>query len=294
MPKIKYKTQGFRSRSKRLIEHANSIIDEYTSDGYQLTVRQLYYQFVARNIIPNEPNEYTNLCNLVGNARLAGLIDWDAIIDRTRNEEGNAHFDDPGSILCVAAQTYQLDTRATQKTYLEIWVEKEALAGVVGQIANELDITYLACRGYMSLTTLWEASQRIRKARQNNQSAVILYLGDHDPSGRDMSRDIRKRLKMLQASAEVRRIALTRKQVDRYHLPPNPTKEGDRRAAKYIARHGQNSWELDALSPKTIDKIIRRAVAKNTDEDRCRKLIKRQERDKLTLDKISKHWKDIV
>jgi hypothetical protein len=292
--KTKYIDHNFYGRNPDLIKQANSIVAEYMAEDYRLTIRQLYYQFVARNIIQNKPVEYTKLCNLVVNARLAGLIDWDAIIDKTRSTESNIHFSSLGSILSLTAQTYQLDTRATQKYYLEIWIEKEALVGVIEPTCRDLDITYLACRGYISLTTLWEASQRIQEARQRDQKAVILYLGDHDPSGRDMSRDIRQRLDMLQAPASVRRIALTRKQVDRYNLPPNPTKMSDRRAVKYIAKHGQDSWELDALNPKTIDRIIRRAVTKYTDEDRRQKLIRQQTKDKGILDKISKNWKTLL
>jgi hypothetical protein len=84
MPIIKYKDFNFRSASLSVIELANSIIAEYQAQGYDLTLRQLYYQFVARGIIPNSDAEYKKLGSVINDGRLAGLIDWDSITDRTR------------------------------------------------------------------------------------------------------------------------------------------------------------------------------------------------------------------
>ena len=78
-----FKATKFRASSLAIIDQANEIIDEYQADGYDLTLRQLYYQFVARNLIPNSQSEYNKLGTAINNGRLAGLIDWDAIKDRT-------------------------------------------------------------------------------------------------------------------------------------------------------------------------------------------------------------------
>jgi len=197
MTKIAYQGHIFRKQARLIIDKANCIIAEYQAAGYALTLRQLYYQFVARGIIRNTQKDYDKLGVIISDARLSGLLDWEAIIDRTRTVEGNNHFKDPGDILTVAAETYKLDTRTDQNVYIEVWVEKEALLGVIEPICRQLDVTYLACRGYYSQSAMWEAAQRISAAQQDGKKAVILHLGDHDPSGLDMTRDIQTRLRMF-------------------------------------------------------------------------------------------------
>ena len=295
MPLIEYKSHTFRKQSRAVIEQASSIIAEYLEQGYDLTLRQLYYQFVARDILPNNQKEYDRLGRLIRNAREAGLIDWDAIVDRTRSVQANAHFRDPGDILTEAANQYRLNTRASQDTYVEVWVEKEALLGVVGSICEELDVTCLACKGYFSLSAMWRASERIGSAVGIGKKAVVLHLGDHDPSGLDMTRDIRDRLKMflgVGANFAVDRVALNIEQIQELNPPPNPAKEADTRSADYVSRYGYESWELDALDPKIITKLIRDSVAGYTDEDRRQELINRQEQQKQSLAHIADHWQE--
>ena len=253
----------------------------------------MYYQFVARGIISNSQREYNKLGVLISNARLAGLIDWDAIVDRTRTTKGNSHFDNPSDILAVAAEQYKIDTRATQEAYIEVWVEKEALLGVIERISRQLDVTYLACRGYFSQTAMWQAAQRIRVAVMNGKEVVILHLGDHDPSGLDMTRDIKDRLALFGADAEIVRIALNTDQVEQYSPPPNFAKLSDTRAIEYIAQYGSESWELDALEPKVITKLIQDAIGEYTDENKRQKLVALEQSHKQNLAFISDHWKEI-
>lgn len=179
MPTIAYKTFNFRTRTLKIIDLANDIIDEYQAEGYELTLRQLYYQFVARDIIPNTQAEYNKLGTAINNSRLAGLTDWNAIIDRTRQVEGNSHWDSPAKIIEGCASYYRIDTRATQDTYLEVWVEKDALVGVVERACTELDINYLSCRGYVSQSAMWRAAQRFEDIEMANKQLVLLHFGDH-------------------------------------------------------------------------------------------------------------------
>ena len=109
MPKIAYITKNFRSESIKLIEKINQVIEEYENQGYSLTLRQVYYQMVARDIIPNNQRSYKNLGSLINDARLAGLIDWNAIEDRTRNLKGRSHWEKPGEVIDSAAYSYHLD-----------------------------------------------------------------------------------------------------------------------------------------------------------------------------------------
>ncbi|MCG7410591.1 hypothetical protein MH117_24650 [Paenibacillus sp. ACRRX] len=191
--KICYRDIKFRQNSLELIERVNRIIEEYQAKGYSLTLRQVYYQLVARDVIPNNERSYKNLGNLISDGRIAGLIDWMAIEDRTRNLRGNSHWDTPGDIINSAAYSFAYDKWEGQEKYVEVWVEKDALVGIVGQICNKLDVPYFSCRGYVSQSEMWMAARRLRRMSSDKQT-VIIHLGDHDPSGVDMSRDIVDRL----------------------------------------------------------------------------------------------------
>lgn len=214
----------FSKSSLALIDQANEIIEEYQAQGYVLTLRQLYYQFVARGIIANKQSEYNRLGSVVNDARLAGLMDWDMIEDRTRNLQDMPKWDTPQSLIEAAASQYRSDIWAEQEIRAEVWIEKEALVGVVEPICRELRIPYFACRGYGSQSELWRAGHRFRRHLKNGQSVLVLHLGDHDPSGIDMTRDNTARLALFARSGrvEVRRLALNMDQVEQYFSATQP------------------------------------------------------------------------
>lgn len=187
MPKIEYVPKNFSADRLQMIEKVNKVVAEYQKQGYSLTLRQVYYQMVARDIIPNNMRSYKNLGNLINDARLAGLIDWLAIEDRTRNLRGNSHWTEPGKVIESAAYSYRRDHWEGQPNYVEVWVEKDALIGIVGQICEKLDVNHFSCRGYVSQSEMWAAARRLRRRQDAGQRVVLLHLGDHDPSGKDMS-----------------------------------------------------------------------------------------------------------
>jgi len=289
-----YVPHRFSAASVELINVADEIIRDYSDQGYDLTLRQLYYQFVARDIIPNAQKEYKRLGSIVNDARLAGMLPWDAIVDRTRQIQMNSHWNTPGDIISSAAESFQIDTRADQPNYIEVWVEKEALAGIVGGAGEELDVPHFSCRGYVSQSAMWRASHRFLKARRNGQELHILHLGDHDPSGIDMTRDIRDRLRIFQVDVNVNRIALNMDQVHQYSPPPNPAKLTDSRAGDYIAQYGYDSWELDALDPSILDDLIHTHVKELTDTMRLHAAQARQRRYTNLLRQASDRWDDVI
>ena len=126
MPRVKYKDINFRAASLKLIDLVNGVIREYSAQGYELTLRQAYYQLVARGYIPNNERSYKNIGALINDGRLAGLIDWNAITDRTRNIRANSHWDDPAEIISSASRQFMLDKWEDQPVYVEVWVEKDA------------------------------------------------------------------------------------------------------------------------------------------------------------------------
>ncbi len=194
--KQKFKEVRFRPDSLERISKCNEIVADYQEQGLRLSLRQLYYQLVSRNIIPNVERSYKNLSGLVSDARLAGLMDWDAIEDRVRVPRSQSEWDNIPDLVESALESYRLRRWNDQKNYVELWVEKDALAGVLAPIAEEYHITLMVNRGYSSQSAMYESGGRFRRnrattrARGQKRSCYLLYLGDHDPSGEDMVRDI--------------------------------------------------------------------------------------------------------
>ena len=288
MPLLKYINKRFNASSQAIIAQGVAIIEEYSKQGYELTLRQLYYQFVARGFIENTVQSYKRLGGIISDARLAGLIDWNAIEDRTRNLKGLSHWDEPGEILDSVVSSYRIDKWENQKYYVEVWVEKEALAGVVGKACNSLDINYMSCRGYMSQSEMWGGSMRYRHyaAGKDPRTPVIIHLGDHDPSGIDMSRDIVDRLNTFRVDIEFKRIALNMKQVRKYKPPPNPAKVTDSRYQAYVADYGADSWELDALEPKVLEDLIEDTVLQFRDPTKWLESVQREDADRARLKEL--------
>lgn len=284
-----YLAKTFRPATMALIDTANDIIEEFAEDGYDLTLRQLYYQFVSRDIIANKQTEYKRLGSIINDARLAGLVDWDSIVDRTRNHKELDHWNDPAEILQGAADGYRIDSRSDQNHYVEVWVEKDALAGIIEQACVPLDVGFLSCRGYVSQSAMWLAAQRLLDVERWSETFII-HLGDHDPSGIDMTRDIQTRLEMFGSSVMVERIALNMDQIEEYSPPPNPAKTTDSRYWQYRAEYGDESWELDALDPHVLTELITDAVWEHTQQDKREVLIKRQESDRQRIQDFADNW----
>lgn len=293
MSKRKYKDIRFHSKSLETIERVNSIVAEYDTQGYELTLRQVYYQLVARGYIPNNERSYKNLGSLINDGRLAGLIDWYAIVDRTRNLRGNSHWDSPAKVIEAARRSYMLDRWKNQPNYVEVWVEKDALIGIVSQICGKLDVPHFSCRGYTSQSEMWSAAQRFIRER-HRESRTIIHLGDHDPSGIDMTRDIQERMYTFGADVYVKRVALTMEQIETFNPPPNPTKLSDARANGYIEEYGHECWELDALEPKVITALIRDEVTALMDTDLLYEIERKEEADKNNIAMISRDYSDVV
>lgn len=292
--KIAYIEKGFQKKSQELIETANRIIEEYAAQGFDLTLRQLYYQMVARDIIPNNLKSYKRLGNVIDDARLAGLVDWERIVDRTRNVRANTHFDDPADVMQAALASYRIDKWEGQPYRVEVWIEKDALVGVIEGICRRLDVPFFATRGYNSQSEQWRAGRRLRGYIDQGQIPILFHLGDHDPSGIDMTRDIADRLQLFMGGAKVDRLALNFDQVEQYSPPPNPAKLTDSRADAYVAEFGRASWELDALEPNVIVALIEEAVAQYRDPDLWGESVKVEEEGRRLLRATANRWEDVV
>ena len=285
----------FSAGSLATIDQANEIIEDYRAQGYLLTLRQLYYQFVSKDLIENTLKSYKRLGAVLNDGRLAGLIDWAAIEDRTRELKTESHWDSPADIILASLRGYRLDKWANQDNYCEVWIEKEALAGVAERICKRLDVPRFACRGYVSQSEQYVAGKRLEElATDQGKKVTIIHLGDHDPSGIDMTRDNLERLAMFSGGAvNVQRIALNMDQIEQYSPPPNPAKLTDSRAVDYISRFGRDSWELDALEPRVLERLIREAVEPLIDSEALRDVWDQEKTDKRRLAAVMDRWPEV-
>lgn len=298
MPLIEYKEMAFSKTTLQVIEQANLIIQEYARQGFDLTLRQLYYQFVSRDLIRNTQREYKRLGDIVNNARLAGEIDWNSIEDRTRDLRALSHWTSPADIIESAWSSFRIDKWKTQRYRVEVWIEKDALAGVIARVCNEMDVPYFSCRGYTSQSEMWSAGQRLLTYINGRQQPLILHLGDHDPSGIDMSRDIQDRLSLFtrgrfDSEVNFKRIALNRDQIDEYNPPPNPAKSSDSRYTSYNELHGDESWELDALDPRVISDLVRSHIDDVVDDDAWVSAVTAESGMRDDLEKTFTKWPDV-
>lgn len=293
MTRICYIERKFQPASETMIDAANAIIKEYAAQDFELTLRQLYYQFVSRNLIENTDKAYKRLGSVINDARLAGLIAWEAIVDRTRNLQAESHWESPTEIVATCARDYHTDLWRNQPCRVEVWIEKDALVGVIEGVCSQDDVPFFSCRGYTSQSEMWAAAQRLIEFEDDGQDTRIIHLGDHDPSGIDMSRDIQDRLEIFGSAVEVRRIALNMDQIDEYGPPPNPAKVTDSRARGYIAEHGNSSWELDALEPSVMADLVRQEINKVRDSEKWNEVVEEEDADRECLEQLVIRWDEI-
>lgn len=274
-----------RSQRMNLLSIANKILCDMDEKGYVLTLRQLYYQMVSKDIIPNTIEEYRHLGKIISKGRLAGFLDWEMMEDRIRVIKQNSHWDSPSDILEMAADQYYKDRWVHQNQYIEIWIEKDALTGIVEPVCSKYDVKFLANKGYSSSSALYVASKRFINARNRNKEYTLIYLGDHDPSGLDMVRDIQERMALFTNDLDfpVVQIALTMEQIRKYNPPENPAKVTDTRFMNYRKEYGSNSWELDALEPSVLTDIVKKAIDKYIDWEEFNRVSKEEADEKETL-----------
>lgn len=288
----------FQTRAVLMINRINGILDEYSKQGYRLSLRQLYYQLVARDIIPNTLKSYNNTGQLVSEARLAGLIDWEMIEDRGREVHYPSHWRNPADILDAAAQSFRIDHWKGQPVYVEVMVEKDALSGILIPVCHKYDVRFSANKGYSSSSAMYEASKRIlyQVKRCDCESVHIIYLGDHDPSGIDMTRDIQDRFELFtgidDGSLTVDRLALNYDQVEQWNPPENPAKTTDSRYAAYQSQYGKSSWELDAVEPKTLSELVSDHIIKLIDWDIWDEVDKKQGEMVGQLEQYAQDYRD--
>jgi hypothetical protein len=286
-----YVEKIFSVPHRKIIAQAQQFLADYEAGGYKASLRQLYYQFVA-NVpdFPNTEQSYKRLGGIINDAKLAGKIAFDSMEDRGRDCAVTYVQDDLDEVLHGIEHQFAENYWADQDTYIEVWVEKDALSGVIQRPCRKFRVSYMACKGYMSGSALWEAGNRFKEAADRGKDCVLIHLGDHDPSGIDMTRDNQSRLSMFVGeNVDIRRIGLNMDQIKRYNPPPNPTKVTDSRAQDYIDRFGYTCWELDALSPAVISALIEAEIVRYIDKDIWNTTLARERENKEVIAKIGQN-----
>lgn len=235
----KYQHQKFTRRSEELIEAINEIIAAEEANGLSMSVRQIHYQLVNRPDYENTAENVNSLGNLISNARMAGLISWTAIEDRTRPFYDQAYTEHPRDVFKGLDEGFKLNKWREQDFMPEVWVEKESQIDVIGQICNILEVPFYACKGYNSQSMAWRAGRRMQRYARRGQRPIIFHLGDLDPSGWDIDpRQPRAAKPLRRFPGERAANRIEHRPGARVRAAPQPAEARRRRQAHRLARQG--------------------------------------------------------
>jgi hypothetical protein len=287
-------TKKRHAKTLAAIAQANAILEEYSAQGFRMTVRQLFYQHVTRGLVPNTEKGYRHVGDTARRGRMDGLIDWDIIEDRSRETTEWVAWSDPAAAVVDVAERYQEDLWADQPIRPVVWIEKAALANLIEQVCYEWRTPYFAIHGYDSISDQYKTAKKLAEFIEQGVKPIVLHLGDHDPSGLDMTRDNMEKLALFGGTPiEVRRLALNIDQVRRYRLPPNTAKEKDKRSAAYKRQYGSECWESDALEPAVIETLLSAELRGLVNKRKWKAALAREAKNRKTMEAISDHWDEV-
>lgn len=291
----RFDNTSLQVKTLEVLQQANTILADYQRQGFVMSLRQLFYQFVRRNWMENTYNNYKRLGEVLKVGRNHGIVDWDFMEDRVRNLTTPFAVENSKHMMDTACHWFNHNPWLDQPNRVEVWVEKDAVFGVINPTCEELRTPHFAARGYASTSELYSAGKRFSQYETQGQRVTVLYLGDHDPSGINMRDDIEKRVcAYSRMDIEVRRIALTMEQIEEFDPPPNTTKEKDSRTAAYEAEFGPVCWELDALNPEDMVKLIRSEVEALIDPDIWEESMAREQEERIKLERVRDKWERVV
>lgn len=283
----------WEARKEDVVAQIQGIVNRYQKMGFTLTLRQLHYQFVKNNWIVNHDSAYKKLGNILDDCRYGGEIDWNSIEDRGRVPHLLYAVDSVDEALSDTVDYFRRNRQEGQKIVVEVWSEKDALSAILKRVTEKYHVRLVINKGYTSSSAIYGAYRRILEHHSNEQKTIILYFGDHDPSGLDMIRDISDRLTHMLSNGkyklepddclQVIPIGLNMRQIKQFRLPPNPTKMTDSRSAGYITKHGKTCWEVDALDPDVLMELLENNIKEIVDMDQYKDMLDAEEMDIETL-----------
>ena len=292
----------WKADTYELLAHCRNITEEYMKMKIKITLRQLYYDLVSTNVIPNHDVVYKRISSLLTDARYLGLIDWSAIEDRNRPHRMHMEWENTHDAIQFIISRFRLPRWSDQEYYLELFTEKDALSSIIQPVCDNWHIRFNVNKGYSSASIMYQLGKRIaKKIEEEEKEVILIYIGDHDPSGLDMVRDIDKRIIEFLEEGDfcydsnmfhIRHIALTMDQVKELNPPPNPAKITDPRAKWYIQKYGKTSWEVEALKPKYLMNLVNIEIQRYVNNKKYDSWIKQEEEEKQDMRNFAKQYKN--
>lgn len=269
-------------RTKTELDHLRAeclhILGEYDE---QITIRHLFYRLTGRGVISKTEKDYKNLCGQLTKWRKELEIPFDAFIDGTRWHHGAQTYSSAQEALENSVRNFRKNLWDAQPHYVELWAEKDAILSIIQPIANAWSIPVFPCRGFASISSLFETAQTFKAKKKQGKDAIILYLGDHDPSGIAIDAAIKNSWNFFDMEPpRFERLAVFDHQIEEFNLPTRPVKETDRRAKNWIG----GCVEIDTLTPAQIRDLVDNRLAELVDRGQWErtKLIEQAERDALS------------
>ena len=268
-----------KRRSKKEMQAIRAAMYSLIAREHPMSVRQVFYRLVSEGVIAKKESEYkSTVCRLLGDMRRSGEIPYAWLVDNTRwmrKPRTHASLEDA---LRETARTYRRSVWADLDVYVEVWLEKVALAGVVVDVTDPWDVPLMVTRGFASLSYLASAAEAIRHA---NKPAYLYYFGDRDPSGVEIDRKVEATLRELAPDADISfdRMAVLPWQIDAWNLPTRPTKRSDSRAKSFKGE----SVELDAIPPEQLRAIVTGAISAHVPWDHMKHIQAAEESERALL-----------
>jgi hypothetical protein len=266
-------------RTKADLETLKTALYNVVAENEPVTVRQAYYQLVSAGAISKTEADYKNIVvRLLGIMRREGELPFSWIADNTRWMRKPQTYSSLEDALDSTIATYRRAIWDQQDSYVEIWLEKDALAGVLFDVTAEWDVPLMVTRGYPSLSYLHTAAEALS---EEDRPCYIYYFGDHDPSGVHIPKKIEADLRTFAPDADLHfeRVAVTPAQIEKWNLPTRPTKRTDSRAKSFLGE----SVEVDAIPPSRLRELCRQCIEQHIDQDVLERtqLVERAERNTL-------------
>ena len=279
---------GFNTKNTALAEALSSIVQEQQP----MTCRAVYYQAVSAGLIDAGKKQYNRLLAILASLRKSGEMPRDWIVDHLRTRLKPSSWTGLADYLETMRSCYRANLWAQQEAHVELFIEKDAIAGCVQNVAAEYDVALNVCRGYSSISQANDVAQYWRRI---SKPIFAYYLGDYDPSGIDMERELRAKLadysgKVETAPADVdassfswRRLAIRPDDFKAYNLLKLPINRKDSRAAGFMRTHGKYAAEVDAIPPSELRRLVREAIEGHINQAAWErlKLVEQAERESL-------------
>jgi hypothetical protein len=248
-----------------------------------ITIRHLFYRLVGLNVIEKTERAYKVLCYHLSRWRKAGLVPWDAFADSTRWHIRADTFDGISDALRRTRETYRRDLWATQPYYVEVSIEKDAIAGVISDVTDDFGVPLFVCRGFASLSSMYSASLTFKEAECKGKQVILYHLGDYDPSGHAAADAMENTFADdFDCMIQFERIAILPEQIQEFDLPTRPTKQSDSRSKNWT---GSECVELDSLPPKELRALVENAITSCIDSHAWKQIKKIEREERRTLER---------